>query len=292
MVSEVRPTHIVAVRLQTWEYVSEIRNYWSGTTILDLDEASAPLVQSLGLASGDGSAHRARQRVETALVRYEKEAVESADEVWVSSAIEAQNVRDLHGPEIRCRIISNVVDVDHYQQTPKDARPVNVLFPGNFQYPPNQWAAREILEEILPLLPESRISFAGSHMPEWLSAARNSRVDVVKGVTDMREQFARASAVVVPIRAGGGTRLKVLEALASRVPVVATAKAVEGIDLVPGKHYLQGDTPEDLAAMIRVAVEGGAHIDEMVDEGLRFVVEHCSIPALAQAMQSSWDCGL
>jgi polysaccharide biosynthesis protein PslH len=103
-------------------------------------------------------------------------------------------------------------------------------------------------------------------------AARDTRVTVTGFVPDVRPYIERASAYICPIRVGGGTRLKVLDALAMRRPLVATALSVDGLEMEPETHYVQANTPaEFVAALARldnesargdaVAAAGRAHVE-------------------------------
>jgi glycosyltransferase involved in cell wall biosynthesis len=83
---------------------------------------------------------------------------------------------------------------------------------------------------------------------------RHPQVDAAGFVPDLAAEWSRATALVVPLRSGGGTRLKVLEAFAHGVPVVSTALGVEGVGAVPGLHYACGDTAEELVASARAVL--------------------------------------
>ena len=90
------------------------------------------------------------------------------------------------------------------------------------------------------------------------AAQRDARIEVTGEVDDVVPYLARATALVLPLRKGGGTRLKVLEAFAAGVPVVSTAKGVEGLDVVPGRHYLAAEDDEQMVAeLVRVCEDAG-----------------------------------
>ena len=99
----------------------------------------------------------------------------------------------------------------------------------------------------------------GSNPPaDFVARCRAAGIPVDADVPSLQPHYARALAVVMPLRVGGGTRLKVVEAFAAGVPVVATTLAVEGIAAQPGTHYLAGDTPAGMAAAIAgLAAAGG-----------------------------------
>jgi glycosyltransferase involved in cell wall biosynthesis len=142
--------------------------------------------------------------------------------------------------------------------------PPTVLFQGTLRYPPNAEAARFLVGEVVPrlrsLAPDVRVRLVGTTAPALEALDDPPTVNLVGQVPDMSEELARADVVVVPIRFGSGTRLKVLEAFAQRVPVVATTLGAEGLGAEDGVHLLLADTPDDLAA---------ACARLLVDEGLR-----------------------
>ena len=129
--------------------------------------------------------------------------------------------------------------------------PPVVLFQGQLHYPPNieaaTWLAREVGPALRTLVPEVEIRLVGDHHPELAALGDPPRVTVVGRVADMATELARADIVVVPVRYGSGTRVKVLEAFSHRIPVVSTTLGAEGIGVEDGVHLLIGDTVPALA---------------------------------------------
>ena len=137
-------------------------------------------------------------------------------------------------------------------------RPVRrLLFVGLLRYPPNVDAVRGLLRQVWPCLTSEfsgmHLSIAGrqpkSRIRRWVKSADN--VDLIADPASMKDIYASVDAVVVPLKAGGGSRLKVLEAMAVGKPVIASAKAVEGLEMVDGRHWLRAETPADYVAAIR-----------------------------------------
>jgi glycosyltransferase involved in cell wall biosynthesis len=118
-------------------------------------------------------------------------------------------------------------------------------------YEPNVDGAWFFVDEVLPLVraavPEVELRLVGRHDDRVAALADRPGVVLRGEVEDVRPELRDAALVVVPIRSGGGTRIKILEAFARRVPVVSTTIGCEGIDAVPGEHLLVGDTPDALA---------------------------------------------
>ena len=134
------------------------------------------------------------------------------------------------------------------------ARDGDVLFVGNFVHPPNIDAARRLVRDIFPLVharhPDTTLHVVGDNPPYELRAASNSVVNVTGRVPDPVPYVEQAAVVAAPIRFGGGMRVKVLEALAAGKPLVATALAVEGLDVADGDQFLAAETDEEFADRI------------------------------------------
>jgi len=132
--------------------------------------------------------------------------------------------------------------------------PPTVLFPASFDYWPNAEGARWLVEEIAPavrlVLPGTVIRLAGQSTPGTEASADPPDVVVTGLVADMTDELARADVVVVPLRSGSGTRLKILEAMAHGVPVVSTTIGAEGLDVQDGVHLLVADTAEAMVAAV------------------------------------------
>lgn len=129
--------------------------------------------------------------------------------------------------------------------------PPTLLFQGLLRYPPNIEAARWLAAEVAPRLrervPDLAVRLVGEHGPELEALDDPPRVSVVGRVPDMAVELARADLVMVPVRYGSGTRVKILEAFAHRIPVASTPVGAEGIGGVDGVHLLIGDDAPSLA---------------------------------------------
>jgi glycosyltransferase involved in cell wall biosynthesis len=160
-------------------------------------------------------------------------------------------------PSQRFFVIPNGLDLQAYPGSSFRPEAQTLLFTGLMSYYPNEhgitWFLDEIFPRILGAVPQTRIVVAGAH-PSRLLRKRNSRHVTVTGyVEDVRPYFARAEIFVVPLRIGGGTRVKILEAMAMGRPVVSTTIGCEGLDVVHGESLLIGDTPQEFAnAVVRL----------------------------------------
>jgi len=146
-------------------------------------------------------------------------------------------------------VVPNFVNLCAYKRVQPSPEPNTLIFTGSLGYFANHdamvWFLQEIFPRIRASVPESQLIITGDHGDLPLPPAENV---IRKGlVGDVASLIASAGVSLVPIRQGGGTRLKILEAMALRTPVVATTKGVEGLEVQHGKHLLIADTPEDFA---------------------------------------------
>ncbi len=155
--------------------------------------------------------------------------------------------------------VPNGVDTGALRPAPApdpDAPPV-LLYAGTMSYPPNAEGLRWLLDAIWPRIraarPDARLVVVGKDPPADAAAGAGAGVTFAGWVPSVAPYFAEASAVLVPIRSGAGTRLKVLDGLASGRPVISTVTGAEGIDLRDGEHaLLAGDAEAFAAAALRV----------------------------------------
>lgn len=132
--------------------------------------------------------------------------------------------------------------------------PPGLLFVGNFTHLPNVDAAQRLAGSIFPAIhsqrPDVRLWIVGDRPPAELMALAGEAVTVTGRVPDVRPYLEAAAIVVVPMRLGGGMRVKVMEALAAGKAVIASRLAVEGLDVTPGEHYLPAETDEEFEIAI------------------------------------------
>jgi glycosyltransferase involved in cell wall biosynthesis len=151
-------------------------------------------------------------------------------------------------------VTPNGVDVSAYGAPDEAGEPGSLLFTGLMSYYPNEHGIEWFLDEILPLIrleaPGARLIVAGARPSRWLRARQSEHVVVTGQVPDIRPFFARAQVFVAPLRIGGGTRVKILEAMAMRRPVVATSLACEGLDVTHGDSLMVADTPKEFAQAV------------------------------------------
>jgi len=155
-------------------------------------------------------------------------------------------------------VVVNGVDCAHFAGARPDPATQRVLFLGNYEYAPNvdaiEWALEEILPKVWEHCPEARMSVCGFGMPgSWRERWPDPRIEWQGFVPDLLQLQSRCSVFLAPLRHGGGSKLKVLEALAAGLPLASTEQGVSGLDLVEGLDYLGGQSAGGLAnAVVRL----------------------------------------
>jgi glycosyltransferase involved in cell wall biosynthesis len=179
----------------------------------------------------------------------------------VCSAEDARLLRELYQPVAPLVVIPNAVRLASYDAVPRrravsGATPLTVLFMGMYSYIPNRLAAEFLIREVFPRLcaacDDCRLILVGAMPTDAMrdAAARDARISVTGLLYDVREQLAEATVMAVPLFQGSGTRLKILEAFAARLPVVSTRQGSEGLDAQPATHLLRAETANEFAAAI------------------------------------------
>lgn len=240
------------------------------------------------------------------LCRYEAFCCRMADAVLAVSHADRAAL-ELLVPGLTVTEIRNGIDLDAYQPTvtPSAQPPFNLLFTGKMDYRPNidavLWFGREVLPLIQRQEPNVHFQVVGLNPHARLDELRaNPAIEITGGVPDVRPYFAAATVCVIPMRVGGGTRLKALEAMACGKAIVSTTLGVEGIPVTHGQELLLADTAPTFAtatlAVITVA-QHDAHHDARPISGLglharRFVEAHYSWAQIMPALEEVYEATL
>lgn len=218
-----------------------------------------------------------------AIRRFERRLISRAAESWMVSRPDMDAVRRIV-PGARLRYVPNAIDVEGIRPRRSDGDGRTVLLVGNFAYPPNRTGLAYLVNEVLPRvwreLPDARLRVVGRDIPPV--AQEDPRVEVMGFVDDLAAVYHEAACVAVPLLEGGGTPLKFIEALAHRVPVVATPLAAAGLDVTAGEHYLAGEDAAAFAAGVVEVLRRGA--GEVASAGRELVEREYSIRALTERL--------
>jgi sugar transferase (PEP-CTERM/EpsH1 system associated) len=185
------------------------------------------------------------------ILAFETRALGWIDGFTAVSREEQSELRRLAG-ELKSQVIDNGVDLDFFSSDDSLPSGKELVFTGSMDWRPNQDACIHFVEDIFPLLkrldPDISATFVGRNPPDHVI-----RLGDVKGITitgtvdDVRPYIERAAAYIVPLRIGGGSRLKILEALAMKKAVVSTSVGAEGLEVKNGQNIVLADTAADFA---------------------------------------------
>ena len=199
-----------------------------------------------------------------AFERYERVMSTGFDAVTVVSEIDRARLRNIC-PDSTIEVIPNGVDIEQYQPNRPPEEEAVLIYTGSMDWYPNEDAvcyfAADILPKIRARLDEAKSRQAGlpcvkfyivgkSPTDRVRKLAEQPGVIVTGCVEDIKPYMARASVYIVPLRIGGGTRLKILEALAMEKAIVSTTIGAEGLDLVNGEEIIVADDPNHFAAAV------------------------------------------
>ncbi len=219
-----------------------------------LDEHNIEYEVAQRLARGEASPVRRvfHTREARRLRAVEQAAWRSAQTTLVTSKREAALIRAEH-PSGRVVVVPNGVDVEAFAPTAGTTTEHGlVVFNGVLDYRPNLDAARWLVDAVWPRVrsaaPDARLLIVGRGSAADRRRLERDGVTTTGEVASVAALLGRAAVIVIPVRMGGGTRLKVVEALAMGRPIVATTLGCEGLDVIDGEHLLIADTPDDLAA--------------------------------------------
>jgi len=196
------------------------------------------------------------RRQAAAIARLEARAVQEVDAVLSCSELDAVALRRAGAREVH--LLSNGVELRPLPASdePRDT----VAFVGSYDWRPNVDAAVLLAREIWPRMrqacPGLRLALIGRKPPPLVRELAAEDIEVTGRVDDVAPWLVRSFATAMPLRAGSGTRLKVLEAAAAHVPIVATRLAAEGLPFQDGVHLLRAETTEEfVAALLRLRRE-------------------------------------
>ncbi len=175
----------------------------------------------------------------------------------------------------KIEVIQNGVDLNHYQNIEKNKQPGTLIFTGAFSYGPNYEAMVWFLEEVFPIVleakPDTTLTITGDNKGLPLPSLRN--ITLTGFVDDIRSLIAQSQLSLVPLHTGGGTRLKILEAMALRTPVIATSKGAEGLEAKNGEQLIITDMPETFAQAIIRLLDNPDRCNALAEKGFQLIQE-------------------
>jgi len=221
---------------------------------------------------------------------FEKHALRDFDAHIAVSQRDAERLRAIN-PDAHIFVIENGVDTDFYSGLPANDESLarRIVFVGSMDYHANIDAAVNFAREVWPQLrarrPELIFTIVGKDpAPEVRELAQIPGVEVTGTVDDVRPFYRDASVAVVPLKVGGGSRLKILEAMAAGVPVVSTTLGAEGLEVLHDENILIADTSEQLVQAITSVVENRSRHDQLSAAGRELVSRRYDWSSLGTAL--------
>ncbi len=225
--------------------------------------------------------------------RFEREALGEMEQVVAVSSVDAGRLRDEFGLR-RVEVVENGVDTGWFRPRSVPRDPTRLLFLGSLDWRPNLDGLARFLTDVLPGLRlrqlDLEVDIVGRNPPDWLRQAAVSTpgVSLYPDVPDVRPFLARAALLVVPLRIGGGSRLKILEALACRTPVISTRIGAEGLELTPGEHFEQVEEIDDLGPSVARLLRAPERAMQQAEAGLQRVRQRYDWDHLAEQLAGVW----
>jgi polysaccharide biosynthesis protein PslH len=282
-------TVILGSGLEMTRYLSEVPSTVMAPRVIDIRDVESRLRLEMARASRDrpGEVLLATEESSRQLAALELAAVQNCKAIVTCTHVDKQTLTDLYPITAdRIVVLPNAV-ADPGPIVP--SAPKRLVFIGNLRYFPCVQAAEFIISELTPALcaalPQLPVLLAGSNpSAALLDAAHAAGVAVADTPPDMAPYW-RQSILAVPLQLGGGSRMKILEAFVRGCPVVSTAKGIEGIPAVPGEHYLLAESVDEYVDAIGRLLDDDHLRESMTVAARAFVLEHNSIPAVADAFE-------
>ena len=222
--------------------------------------------------SGRTSAHRAYFGMQARrMFEWEKTVCRSASQVVAVSEVDEKTMRARFGVE-RISSVPTGVDLAYFERPASAAIKHDLVFVGSMDWMPNIDGVRWFLDEVFPLIraqkPDCRLAIVGRQPPASLVAEQNALVTVTGTVPDVRPFLWQTPVSIVPLRIGGGTRLKIFEAMAAGTTVVSTTIGAEGLPVTHGKTIRIADSAQEFAAQCLELLENRETRERMAAEAL------------------------
>jgi len=229
------------------------------------------------------------------LRQFERRTLRAANAAACVSAEDAAALRRLV-PSARLQIVPNGIDVADYVNftAQGDRSAPTLVFTGKMDFRPNVdaalWFGRRIWPIVKQAYPTARWLIVGQKPSRRLEALRDDPNVVITGeVPDVRPYIAQADVYVAPLRAGGGTRFKLLEAMAMRRAIVTTRLGCEGFEVTSGRELLIADRPQEFASAVIELLRSPAHCAALGARAQRFVMANYDWRAVAPRLEQLYE---
>jgi len=264
-------------------------------SVLDAHNALWLLYQRLAQTTPPGPRRLLLEREWRRLRVYEGAVGRRVDALVAVSAADRAALTEVIGPERPITVVPIGVDTEELTPVRRLPEANRVLSIGTMFWPPNsegvRWFAESVWPRIRAARPGAELDIVGARPPRALRALASPErgIRVTGYVDDPTPYLQRAAAMVVPLRAGSGMRVRILTALAQGVPVVTTSLGCEGIAVEPGTHLLVADEPQSFADATLRLLGDRAEGDRLASEGRRLAVRRYDYRHACAGLEAVYD---
>jgi polysaccharide biosynthesis protein PslH len=230
------------------------------------------------------------------MLRFEARTLRRFDGVLAVSDADRQSFARLYPNAITgpVHVVQTGVDTDYFTPSPEPPRASQIVFTGSMDWLPNEDAMQYFCEHVLPLIraevPEVRLSIVGrAPTPAVRKLAVDAAVHVTGRVDDVRPFVRDAAVYVVPLRIGGGTRLKIFEAMAMGKAVVSTTVGAEGLPVTSGEHLMLADDPVSFARAVVRLMRNESKREHLGNAARSLVLDRYDWSAVAGSMEDALE---
>jgi sugar transferase (PEP-CTERM/EpsH1 system associated) len=227
------------------------------------------------------------------MLNWEPKMALLCDKTIVVSEIDKVLIKSLE-PRLDVSVVPNGVDTKAFLPCPLGERGENILMVGSMENEPNADAAKYFCNQIFPYIkeniPECTLTIVGKNPPvEILQLDVDPRITVKANVIDVKPYYKKNLVSVVPLRSGGGTRLKILESMALGTPVVSTSIGCEGLEAKNGRHILIADDVQDFANKTCTLMTSPALWRDISQSGRELVEEKYDWAGITKRLESIYE---
>lgn len=190
-----------------------------------------------------------------------------------------RNQMESLSPGLSIDVVPNGIDAKYFLAKKREnVNPLRVLYVGNFTWLQNIEAVEDLVNKVWPKIKKEmsnvKLWIVGMHMTDYIKNLKSEEIEVTEGMPDIRDAYRKSTVLVTPIKGPGGTRLKILEAMASALPVVTTTVGAEGLGVKNGREALISDNLDGLVASAVEVLKNSDMARKLGESGRRFVEQN------------------
>ena len=212
------------------------------------------------------------------IIKWEKFYWKKADILVTMSEEDKEYIQKRVNNPQKVEVVSNGVDSNWFSEKKRVMpKQPTILYVGTFKWLPNIEAVEYLVNQVWPILlelvPNAKLRIVGNAPTKKILEFQNryKNIEVTGRVRDIRSSFCSSHLLLAPVFSGKGTRYKILEAMASGTPIVATSIAVEGLNIIPGKHALVSNNPRQMALDAKEIISNISLCESLSKNGKHFV---------------------